>query len=338
MQVKRTLFTSVVTVALAVTLAAPGQAADKPAEKAANSARQGTSASSVVAADAGAAALAPAAVSSAVRQASSTLQSRVVSFVKANGTKHTFATYTNELTGKVVLETDASASVVSSLVGSLGGVVEVRKAKLTDTFSRRDDTPPFWGGGGITLAAPTPRCSTGYSVKNIFGTRFMVTAGHCFTNGQIARTELGNRVVGTVFGNGLPSQDMELISGQSYGTSIFIGGVNSSSGAHVASAADPVVGFANYCHSGRTTGENCGHRVVSNFATVCTTSGCKSPVTAFTGGFLPQGGDSGSPFYANSVAAPDKHIRGHIIAGNGVTSYAEKWSRVAARYGVSIVT
>ena len=31
-------------------------------------------------------------------------------------------------------------------------------------------------------------------------------------------------------------------------------------------------------------------------------------------------------------------IRGHVIAGDGVTFYAEKWSNVAAQYGVSIVT
>jgi hypothetical protein len=131
---------------------------------------------------------------------------------------------------------------------------------------------------------------------------------------------------------------MELISGQSYGASIYTGGVNSTTGAHVASAADPVVGFNNYCHSGRTTGENCGHTVTSVNATVCTSSGCKSPVIAFTGGVLPQGGDSGSPFYANSVGASDKHIRGHIIAVGGSTAYAEKWSRVASRFGVTIAT
>ena len=101
-------------------------------------------------------------------------------------------------------------------------------------------------------------------------------------------------------GRGLPSRDMERIGGRSYGTSIYVGGVTSTTGRHVASAADPVVGFNNYCHSGRTTGEHCGHTVNSVNATVCTSSGCKSPVTAFSGGVLPQPGDSGSPFYANS--------------------------------------
>jgi hypothetical protein len=64
---------------------------------------------------------------------------------------------------------------------------------------------------------------------------------------------------------------------------------------------------------------------------------CKSPVAAFTGGTLPQGGDSGSPFYAKS--GTDIHIRGIVIAGDGVTTaFAETWSRISARFGVSITT
>jgi len=337
MHLKRTFVTSVVAaVVVAVALgAAPGHAADKPDPNG----KQGLSAQRPVAVDA-AAGKASRAVSPAVSQASSTIQSRIVDFVRTHGTKHTFGSFADPATGKVVIETNAPAGVVSSLVGTFAGLVEVRKQTISDAFSRRDDVAPFWGGAGITLTAPNPRCSSGYTVRNSAGTRFLVTAGHCFSNGQTARTELGGRVVGTVSGNGLPSQDMELIGGQSYGSSIYIGGVNSTTGAHVASAADPVVGFNNYCHSGRTTGENCGHTVNSVTATVCTSSGCKSPVIRFTGGTLPQGGDSGSPFYANSVSAPDKHIRGHIIAisGDGVSAYAEKWSRVSARYGVSIVT
>lgn len=276
--------------------------------------------------------------SQAVSTASVAIQSRIVDYVKNNGTKYTFGTYADPTTGKVVVETDAPSDVVSALVGAERGVVDVRKQVVADNFSRRDDVPSFWGGAGITLTAPNPRCSSGYTVQNSAGTRFQVTAGHCFVDGETAVTELGGRVVGSISGNGLPSQDMELISGQSYSPFIYIGGVDSSTGAHVASAGDPVVGFANYCHSGRTTGENCGHTATSVTATVCTSSGCKSPVIAFTGGVLPQGGDSGSPFYANSVSAPDKHIRGHVIAIGGGTAYAELWSRVASRFGVTIAT
>jgi hypothetical protein len=338
MHLKKSILISAAAATLTVALgAAPGTAADKSGDDGkspVNSARALTG-QQPAAADQGRKATA---VRAEVRLASNKIQSRIVDYVTSHATEHTFGSYTDARTGRVVIETNAPPAVVDSLVGKYDAVVDVRKAKVSDTFNRRDDVPPFWGGAGITLTAPNPRCSSGYTVRNSIGTRFQVTAGHCFSNGQTAVTELGGRFVGTVSGNGLPSRDMELLNGASYGSSIYVGGVTSSTGAHVASAADPVVGFNNYCHSGRTTGENCGHTVTSVNATVCTSSGCKSPVIAFTGGVLPQPGDSGSPFYANSVSAPDKHIRGHIIAIGGGTAYAEKWSRVAARFGVSIVT
>ncbi|HEU4421745.1 MAG TPA: hypothetical protein VFR67_04295 [Pilimelia sp.] len=319
-------------VAVVLPTATPALSAPVGPDKAGQSATAGQRA---VPADAAAGRTAVA-VSPAVSQASTTIRSRIVNFVRTHGTRHSFGTYVDQTTGRIVVETDAPSSVVASLVGTHGALVDVRKQTISDTFSRRDDVPAFWGGAGITLTAPSARCSSGYTVQNSAGTRFMVTAGHCFTNGQTAVTELGGRVVGTVSGNGLPSQDMEIISGQLYSPFIYVGGVDSSTGHHVASAADSVVGFNNYCHSGRTTGENCGHTSLSNDALVCTSSGCKSPVTSFNGGTLPQGGDSGSPFYALSVSGTDKHIRGHVIAGGGGTFYAEKWSRVAARFGVTI--
>jgi hypothetical protein len=344
MSVKRALFagTAVAAVVLAIA-SAPGQAAGGPSSKPDASGRSSVGTQKAVPVDAAARTSTKTfgqGLSPSLSAASTSISARVVDYVHKNGTKYTFGTYADPVTGKVIVESNAPQTALSSIVGSLGTQVIVRHEAIKDQWSRRDDIPAFWGGNGITLAgtAPSARCSGGYTVQNSAGTRYMITAGHCYTDGQVAVTELGGRTVGTVWGNGLPSQDMELIYGGSYAPYIYTGGVNSTTGAHVASAADPVVGFSNYCHSGRTTGENCGHTVNSVTATVCTSSGCKSPVIAFTGGNLPQGGDSGSPFYALSVSGSDRHIRGHIIAGNGTTEYAEKWSRVAARFGVSIAS
>jgi hypothetical protein len=331
-RLKKTILTSAVVAALAITLgAASANAEGKP-----NAGTQG--AAPAVAADVAAGKAAPA-VSQAVSQASFTIQNRIVSYVQANGTRSTFGAYVDRSIGKVVLETDAPGDVVNALVGSFGGMVEVRKQTITDDFSRKSDTPSFWGGAGVTPSVGTPWCTDGYVVQNSAGTRFMVDAGHCFSNGQTAVTENGGLTVGVASGNGLSvGQDMVLLSGQSYSPSIYTGGVDDSVNAHIASAADPVVGFNNYCTSGRTTGANCGHTDLDNNATVCTQTGCKSPVIAYNGGNLPQGGDSGAPFYVNSIGAPDMHIRGHHIAGGGGTSFAELFSRVANRFGVSIVT
>jgi hypothetical protein len=286
----------------------------------------------------------------ASKEALSTIQSRVRSYVAKHGGKYTFGTYADATTGKIVIDTNAPADVVASLTstsakgattrGSAAGVkVKVNKQRTTDLFHRRDDSPSYYGGGG--LLASNSLCSAGYTVTNSSGNRWMVSAGHCYAIGTRVNTESNLRYFGTVTNRALASLgqtglDMELLSGSTYAGRIFTGGVTSNTSIPVVSAGSASVGFNNYCHSGRTTGENCGHTAVSTNAQVCTQTGCKSPVIAFTGGVLSQGGDSGSPFYAKNSSGA--WIRGHVIAGNGSTSYAETWNKVAARYGVSIVT
>ena len=341
MRLKKTMLTSVVVSCLAMMLGvapAQGQAAVSDVKSDAKpQVRAHLGAGDQRLLQAEAAAGRAARVNPAANRALTAIQSRIAAFVRTDGTEHSFGSYVDPASGKVVLETDAPARVVSSVVGtSARGMVEVRRAAVSDRFSRRSDVAPFWGGAGVTATVNVPWCSTGFTVKNAAGTRFMVTAGHCFGNGTNVVTENGGAGMGSVSGNGLPSHDMELIGGGSYGTSIYVGGVDSSVGNPVVAAADPVVGFSDYCHSGRTTGENCGHTVTSVTAQVCTSSGCKSPVIAFTGGNLPQGGDSGSPFYAKSVSGPNEHMRGIVIAVGGGTAYAEMWSRISARFGVSI--
>ena len=284
--------------------------------------------------------------SAASQKALTSIQSKVRSYVAAHGTKYTFGTYTNAVTGKVVIDTNAPAKVISSLTStartqrSFSAVkLQVNNKGLSDQYNRRDDVPSFYGGGG--LLASNALCSAGYTVTNSSGNRWMVTAGHCYAIGTRVNTESNARYFGTVTNRALASLgqtglDMELLNGGSYAGRIFTGGVTSSSSIPVVAAGSAVVGFNNYCHSGRTTGENCGHTAVSTSAQVCTATGCKTNVIAFTGGVLSQGGDSGSPFYAKDSRGA--WIRGHVIAGNGSTSYAETWNKVAARYGVSIVT
>jgi len=285
------------------------------------------------------------------------LQDRIASYARSQGYRYTFGSYVDPGTGKIVLETDAPDSAVRVLTGGgttpydaddtaavelLGAVrasdgIEVRREGLSDEASRKSDTEPFSGGSGVKGDGSV--CTTGFAVKNSSGTRFLTIAGHCFTNGTKVRTENGGVLVGTVRSRGLPSHDMELIGGRSYRPYIYVGGTDSTSTLKVLSANDPVVGYANYCHSGRTTGERCGHEVISITAEVCTSSGCKKPVAAYRGGVFPRGGDSGAPVYVKATGSTKGvHIRGHHIAGNSTTKYFEMWNRIRAKYNVSILT
>ncbi len=274
-----------------------------------------------------------------------TVQARVRDYVAKNGTKYTFGTYSDPATGDVVMDTNAPDTVVASLTnlagtkGATAVKVKTNKTTTTDAYHRRDDIPAYYGGGG--LLASGALCSAGYAVKNSAGTRFMVTAGHCYANGTSVNTESNLRQVGVVQNRALASLgsgpvDMELLGGQSYWGRIFTGGVTSNTSIPVVSAGSASVGYNAYCHSGRTTGEQCGHTATSTTAQVCTATGCKSPVIAYTGGTIQQGGDSGGAFYAKDASGA--WIRGHVIASSSTTGYVETWNKVASRYGVTIVT
>lgn len=281
----------------------------------------------------------------ASQAALTSVQTRIARYVATHGTKYTFGSWSDPATGNVVVDTNAPGSVLSSLTSLAGnkafaGVkVQTKRSTISDTYSRKDDIPAYYGGGG--LYASGGYCSAGYSVQNSVGTRFMVTAGHCYANGTAVNTESNLRQVGVVqnrllasLGNG--AVDMELLGTQSYWGRIFTGSNNSTTSMPVVAAGGASVGYTNYCFSGRTSGESCGHTATSTTAQVCTQTGCKSPVIAFVNGQLPQGGDSGSPFYAKD--STNVWIRGHILASSSTTGYAEPWAQVQARYGVSIVT
>jgi len=276
------------------------------------------------------------------------LQRRIANQVDKNGNDKSFASYVDNATGKIVLITDASESEIANVSNvsdpddkrEVGNAKVVKGTKTSDVFHRRDDIPAFWGGAGIAAGGI---CSSGYAARNGAGTVFSVTAGHCFANGTNVKTESGARSYGVVSNRRLPtvtggSTDVELLGGQSYAGRIYTGGVTSTTSMPVLGAGSAVAGFSNYCHSGRTTGQSCGHTAQSINGQVCTQTGCKSPVIVFTGGNMIQPGDSGGTFYVNDTAGTAAHIRGNTIASGGGTGYATPWTVIQSMFGLSIVT
>ena len=255
------------------------------------------------------------------------------------GDKYSLASHLDLQTGRVVLETDAPASETERLVKE-HPEIELRESKpTTDVFHRRDDIPAFWGGASIRSGGT---CSTGFSVRKPSGARFITTAAHCFSVGATVRTPTLT-FVGTVAQRGTlnspffwVNRDVELIGGSSYGARVYTGGVFSTSSRGVIGAGDPVAGFTGYCSSGQTSGEQCQQTVQSTSAMVCTQTGCKWPVIQYVGGPA-NPGDSGGSFYLPSGSS-SAWARGAVIAGNGVTSYAEPWNRIASAMGVTIAT
>ncbi|MER6913591.1 hypothetical protein ABT354_18135 [Streptomyces sp. NPDC000594] len=268
------------------------------------------------------------------------LQKRIAARVVAHGTAYTFASYLDRTTGRIVLESDAPPKVVTEVAGRRAtaplrapATGPVRDPGL-DLYHRRDDTPPFYGGGGIRTAGTGP-CTSGFAVRNGAGTVLMTGSASCFPAGAAVVTESGAQAYGTVAVR-QPAVDAVLIGGGSYAGRIFTGPVTSTTSIPVVSAGEPVVGGAGYCHSGRTTGEQCGHTVISTNGQLCGPSGCMAPVVVFNDGVLPQPGDQGAPFYAKNASGA--HARGQVILASGTTGYVTSWGRLSGVLGLTIVT
>lgn len=247
---------------------------------------------------------------------------------------YTYASYLDVARGVVVLDTDAPRDVVAPVLNKFPGAVEYRESTV-QRDSRRNDSTPHWGGASITSGGAT--CSSGFAVQNGSGTRFMVTAAHCFPQDATVFSPEGGWNWGTVVNRGpFPEWDMELIGNSTYGSFIYVGD-STGTASHVINAGDPVVGFTGYCRSGQTSFQQCGSRVDSLFGQLCDSSGCTYGLIAYTGGGASQGGDSGAPYYLPGSSGV--YIRGlHVGRSSSGTMYAEKWSSVSSHFGVSIVT
>src|SRR3954454_23487425 len=218
--------------------------------------------------------------------------------------KFSYSSHLDLQTGRVVLQTDAPATVTERLVKEHPDEIDLQDGKpVEDLFNRRDDVPSFWGGAAIQSGGAT--CSTGFSVRKPSGARFITTAAHCYGVGATVRTPTGT-FVGNVTQRGTigsfwfwDNRDVELIGGSSYAPRVYTGGVFSTSSRGVVGAGDPVAGFTGYCSSGQTSGEQCNQTVQSTQAIVCTQTGCKWPIIEYTGGPA-RPGDSGGSFYLPS--------------------------------------
>ena len=256
-------------------------------------------------------------------------QGRIADYVAKNGTGYTFGSYLDANTGKIVVESDAPASVVASLttVSQPFRPDGRRRLRGPPDHHRRRVPPPGRHPGVLGGRRPPSGslCSTGYAVQNSAGTRFMVTAGHCYANGTASSPTCARSAP-------FPTGCWHSLGSRSTWSSW----ADSPTGTHlhrrrhqqherpVVAAGSAFVNYSNYCHSGRTTGEQCGHTATSLTAQVCTQTGCKSPVIAYTGGTI-QGGDSGGAFYAKDSNG-GVWIRGHVIAWSSTTGYVEPWT------------
>jgi hypothetical protein len=248
----------------------------------------------------------------------------------------------NVRTGKVDLYTDLPSAGVQSLMGSYWDLVSYHAGGVIAT-SRQSDTPPFWGGASTTDFA-TKTCTTSFTVKNGAGTKYLLTAGHCFANGVSAESP-GNHDLQGIVQNRLcvgSGYDIEELHSSTYAGEIYVG-AGGGTGSVVTSAGNPGLNVT-YHYSGQTTLDN----TVIPFdldspVDFGVTDGCgvvQHVVSAQnSAGLCPvRGGDSGGPMYLPGSSGTNA-IRGIVLGltPDQTVCFFEKWTQIASGLGVTIV-
>lgn len=242
--------------------------------------------------------------------------------------------------GKLDVSGTASPATLQALLGRVSIPTIYTQHPSVGRSSRHSDTKPFFGGAETQLHLSPFDCTTGFTVKNAIGSRYMATAGHCFLLNESPHSPGSGQVQGqVVFRAPYPQKDMELLflSGSpTYANKIYIG--TTGIGTSVNGASNPVTGRPIYCHSGATTLTQCNHTVTDFTGMACDENGqnCTFNLMSFTGGNPTDFGDSGAPFYLPGTAVG---IRGMVIGGDGVSqNVGDTWVQISSQFNVSIVT
>jgi streptogrisin D len=185
--------------------------------------------------------------------------------------------------------TGSKLAAVKAAVAKLGSAA--RMESVAGTFSTKIS-------GGAAIYSSGYRCSLGFNVVS-GSTYYFLTAGHCTDIGSTWYANSGQTtVLGTRTGSSFPGNDYGIVQ---YTSSVSHPGnvtLYNGSTQDIASAATPAVGTTVY-RSGSTTGLRSG-RVTALNATVNYAEGSVSGLIRTT--VCAQGGDSGGPLFAGTVA------------------------------------
>jgi hypothetical protein len=232
----------------------------------------------------------------------------------------------DEATHQVVVTID------STVTGSKLAIL-TKATRAMGSRVRVESTPgtlSLFISGGQAIYGGQYRCSLGFNVRS-GSTYYFLTAGHC---GNIASTWYSNSshttVLGTTAGSSFPGNDYAIV--RYTGSVTHPGTVYTYPGSQdITSAATPSVNQTVY-RSGSTTGVHSG-RVTALNATVNYAQGTVTGLIRTT--VCAEGGDSGGPLYAGTVAY-GLTSGGSGNCSSGGTTYFQPVTEALSRYGVSV--
>lgn len=222
-------------------------------------------------------------------------------------------------------------------------VAQESQEQPDEQADRYNDSSPFWGGDALEKVANPLQpwkayCTTGANVVGPNGGQFMITAGHCFANGD--PVYMAGRRIGTVSQKAYAQGgkvDAELINVSSVGSYIWTNNASQGDGAsftyvsHYKTTIDQSGEYV--CFDGANTREVCGVKVDKTGQCVTFTSGhttCGLTSTQPLSVAPSRGGDSGGPVY--HYVNGQLVIHGMIVGGTSTVSYFEPETHVLGHY------
>jgi hypothetical protein len=229
-------------------------------------------------------------------------------------------------------------AVASALQARLGDRVRIDYGTPA-LRSRAADTAPHWGGAGIRSSTQSGNtCTSGFTVRLPSGSRAMVTAGHCFNNGQAIYS--GPYYFGGAGGEwNYPADDMIVTTSgvTTYGHYLYSDPYGTT---HAVTGAATAAPHTYVCKSGMVTKAVCYIEVLGTGGRLCYDGGCNTYMLVATrpGVLVGQHGDSGGPVFARPTTTTAT-IRGMEVGGTAFDNlYGENWSQIAAHFNATIVT
>lgn len=263
-------------------------------------------------------------ISQFTKDALDTLQ-KVVSDRKWNAEagKYGAGTYYDAKQDKVIVQTDAPASVTDSLLDAHPGEIELQPARFeAQSSTRYNATSPFYGGAALTNGRG--KCTSGVTVKSVFtGVRELTTAAHCYPVLDTIYNRHTNDTTGAWMGyvNRRDTQlDVEFLRDAGYDSFLHSGGWERSTSSVFVHAATYARLNMKVCVSGSVSFNHCGHPIVNGSYSVRWT-GSDAGIDGGNGflydrggngnqGPLTQGGDSGAPIFVTDSTGSAAFIAG----------------------------
>lgn len=147
-----------------------------------------------------------------------------------------------------------AATGLAALDGRVDVPLTVRYEEPMAEVSRKDDSPPWWGGARTWNQTAGSLCTSGFGVRDAANRRYLLTAEHC---GQVGHriADGAGQFIGNV-GAGHDDHDIGLVPTSSENF-MYVGGGDSNTGVPVTGWGHVFVG-QHLCQSGVTSAEATG--------------------------------------------------------------------------------